>query len=73
MNFNRDKYVAMHFRADNKCNDCFKKWQALAKSTKGLDIGIIIASELKASKQVKRAESRATMVACRIRNTFKHR
>lgn len=60
----------MHFGADNKCSDYSMSGQTLAKSTRERDLGIIITNDLKSSEQVKRVASRATMVACRIRNTF---
>ena len=71
-NFNLEKCVVMHFGANNRRHDYKLGGHTLAKTTKERDLGIIITSDLKSSEQAKRAAARATMVACRIRLTFKY-
>ena len=70
MNFNLEKCVVMHLGADNERHEYKMGGHVLATTNKERDLGIIMTNDLKSTEQVKRASSRATMVACRIKNTF---
>ena len=71
MSFNDEKCVVMHIGADNKHHDYTMNGRTLCKTTKERDLGIFITSDLKSGEQSKRAAARGTMVAYRIKNTFK--
>lgn len=70
MSFNKEKCVVMHLGADNGRFDYKMGDGILSKTNSERDLGIVITSDLKSSEQSRRAAARATMVACRIKNTF---
>ena len=72
MSFNLDKCVVMHLGANNECREYHMGSHVLATTTKERDLGIIMTNDLKSNEQVKRAASRATTVAYRIKNTFSY-
>ena len=67
MNFNLEKCVVMHLGADNERHEYNMGGHVLATTTKERDLGIIMTNDLKSTEQAKRASSRATMVACRVK------
>ena len=62
----------MHVGDNNGCYEYILGDHKLENTTKELDLGIIITNELKWTEQSKRASSRATMIACRIKLTFSY-
>ena len=70
--FNEEKCAVMYLGANNKCNDYHLGDHVLAKTKQERDLGIIITNDLKPGEQAKQAATRATMMACRIKNTFNH-
>ncbi|RNA25353.1 RNA-directed DNA polymerase from mobile element jockey [Brachionus plicatilis] len=62
----------MHVGDNNDCYEYMLGDHTLEKTTKERDLGIIITNDLKWTEQSKRAASRATMIACRIKLTFSY-